>query len=501
MLRRFLSFLVAVCVSFMSVVLPISAFAQTIPSVAGPFSPYPPYSNPWLSDGWSSNNPRTVSATSSGGASVIRQGVASVVKDGITVKIPVTAAVSLERAALAKSVALAAASGLAGPYGVALALAIEFGRSKGVFECENYGWCKAGSTTRDDGGPAGRYWSSGENETQFSTPEAACASQGLPYATFNGASSYYCDAVANSPDHTSGKIAYVRTGVCQPGYSLSGDKCLSDKPPPNLPSSPPYSDPAFPPWLDTGAGSSNSGPKLYDAARAGGGQPENPAVAGPSASGFTSPGASSEPTITNRTTVTNSDGTTSTQTTTKRVDVQLQTTGNNTANNNVTNYATNTTTTVTTTNNSTGATTTSVSQDNPGLSPNQNTPAEPQPEDKGPRECGTPGKPRCQIDETDTPTSADTAKVGSEITAAVSQTQEGAIAAITDNQDLDRNSSTAWQFGFNLPSGCTPYPMFLNIVLDYCRFQPVIHDVMSMVWYGSSFFTIAGMFGRAAREG
>lgn len=117
----------------------------------------------------------------------------------------------------------------------------------------------------------------------------------------------------------------------------------------------------------------------------------------------------------------------------------------------------------------------------------------------GPVECGSPGRPKCAIDETGTPTDATT--VGTSISSQITTTKDAATTAIGNESTADHKPATRWQFSFSLPSQCTPFPMFLDIVLDYCRFQPMIHDIMSMVWYGTTFFTIAGMFGRAAREG
>lgn len=47
----------------------------------------------------------------------------------------------------------------------------------------------------------------------------------------------------------------------------------------------------------------------------------------------------------------------------------------------------------------------------------------------------------------------------------------------------------AWTWTFQLPTGCTPLPVFLDVILDPCEWQPMIHDLMSMIW------AITGVFG------
>ncbi len=91
--------------------------------------------------------------------------------------------------------------------------------------------------------------------------------------------------------------------------------------------------------------------------------------------------------------------------------------------------------------------------------------------------CGAPGQPKCRIDESGTPSGQgdfDAANRG------VDETREGWLAEITKAQELQVDG---WTWTFQLPSGCTPLelPAF-NMSLDVCRFQPVIHDIMSMVW-------------------
>lgn len=188
--------------------------------------------------------------------------------------------------------------------------------------------------------------------------------------------------------------------------------------------------------------------------------------------------------------VTNPDGTTSTERTKQDTTVTPVPPSNPTLGNiNQTTYTVNNVTTTTTTNNSTGAVTTSTQTTNNNQAPD----AKP-PEDKSPRECGTPGKPKCQIDETGTQvwkdtSSAEIAKVDAATSDAITKVGAG----------MKKDTDTAWPFTFQLPSSCGSWPLFLNIVVEFCRFQPVVHDLMTAVWVASTTFVVIGMFGRTIR--
>lgn len=128
-----------------------------------------------------------------------------------------------------------------------------------------------------------------------------------------------------------------------------------------------------------------------------------------------------------------------------------------------------------------------------GSTGNANNPLPPKP--PGPVECGTPGRPNCQIDDS---------QIGS-----AAGVYEPSIKALSDTQKFaaDQIASaasaigkdTGWKFSFSLPTQCSAFPLFLNVVADFCRFQPMIHDLMSLVWVSTTFFVLIGMFGRAQR--
>lgn len=104
--------------------------------------------------------------------------------------------------------------------------------------------------------------------------------------------------------------------------------------------------------------------------------------------------------------ISNSDGTTSTVNVDTQSTVTPQTTGSQVSNSN-TQFPITTTTTTTTINNTTNVTNITTTTNTPPVI-NNNNPGQPVPAaDTGPKECGTPGKPKCQIDETGTPTAED----------------------------------------------------------------------------------------------
>lgn len=158
-----------------------------------------------------------------------------------------------------------------------------------------------------------------------------------------------------------------------------------------------------------------------------------------------------------------------------------------------TTFPTTTTVTTTTVNNTTNVTTTSTTIINPPV----NDPSNKQPgkeAETGPKECGSPGKPKCAIDEAGT---VPPAKTGDASQATVDAAQSSAMPTIAAAMKTD--ADTGWGFTFELPSQCSSFPMFLNIVIDFCRFQPMVHDIMSMVWVMTTGFLIIGMFGRTFR--
>lgn len=102
----------------------------------------------------------------------------------------------------------------------------------------------------------------------------------------------------------------------------------------------------------------------------------------------------------------------------------------------------------------------------------------PKPEDgKEQAACGAPGQPKCSINEAGTP---DGKNAFDSSNAGLEEGKKGWIAELGKVKDL---AAPGWTWTFQLPSGCTALsvPAF-SLTLDVCQFQPIIHDIMSMLW-------------------
>lgn len=90
--------------------------------------------------------------------------------------------------------------------------------------------------------------------------------------------------------------------------------------------------------------------------------------------------------------------------------------------------------------------------------------------------CGLPDTPACKIDESGTP-SAPPPDVFGDPDASLDP-----LRTIIDQQPLE----VEWTWAFTLPTGCEPFqvPGFEDIFppLDMCQWQPMIHDLMSLIW-------------------
>lgn len=98
--------------------------------------------------------------------------------------------------------------------------------------------------------------------------------------------------------------------------------------------------------------------------------------------------------------------------------------------------------------------------------------------------CGIAGKPACdvKIDETGVP-DADSAgnrfdPPGTDLTAA-EESVSGPGGFISQWEAWTPGGFT---FSFNLPTGCTPLPVFEGLVIDVCDYQSQFHGLMSLVW-------------------
>lgn len=106
--------------------------------------------------------------------------------------------------------------------------------------------------------------------------------------------------------------------------------------------------------------------------------------------------------------------------------------------------------------------------------------------------CGLPGTPPCKIDETGTPQAPATTP-GADA--------EGAGAGLRGFVDgITGTSFPAFQWSFALPTTCgvIQVPAFAPYLstIDVCQFQPLFHDIMTVVWVLGGLFGAIGLFWR-----
>lgn len=113
--------------------------------------------------------------------------------------------------------------------------------------------------------------------------------------------------------------------------------------------------------------------------------------------------------------------------------------------------------------------------------------------------CGLPGKAECAIDE------KNTAEVTEEARARHDPQQDATDAYNPLKEFLENAESALPEFptinwAFTLPTGCAAIalPAFEPFLqqIDVCQFQPMFHDVMSLVWLMGGLFGAIGTFWR-----
>lgn len=108
--------------------------------------------------------------------------------------------------------------------------------------------------------------------------------------------------------------------------------------------------------------------------------------------------------------------------------------------------------------------------------------------------CGGPGQPVCRVkvDETGTPTGQGAFSGLNQQADGVVQSMQGVVEGIKNSQ------IPSWSWTFQLPTGCTPFVMeAFQISIDICKYQPLIHDLMSLVWIASTISFLIWLFIRA----
>lgn len=283
-------------------------------------------------------------ATNTGsGVDVSRSGASRV--SGLT--IPRTATTAFTRAKITTAATTAASALCGGPVAmIACAVAIDYGITKGITACIEYGWCKNPDPV-----------ATGEEQTVAQK----CARPAVP-RTDGG---FFNSGEFDFPTLYTARCKMEAIYQGNTSYAW-GTPFNITFPPGKEPSSPPWNHPGFPPHLDQKQGEDPSLPPKLVSDSADNGYPPEPSTPGPNVS---APPVTGSPTVTGTSTKQNADGSTSTSTTTTTTTVTPTVNNNQTTNTTITYQTTNNTTT-TTTNNTTNQTTT----ENKTEAPNTDTP-------------------------------------------------------------------------------------------------------------------------------
>lgn len=132
-----------------------------------------------------------------------------------------------------------------------------------------------------------------------------------------------------------------------------------------------------------------------------------------------------------------------------------------------------------------------------GSTPGGPAPGEPGPEGEP---CGAPGQPICavRVDESGTPGAKeyqDAIKQQGDLATELYGEEGGLTRRVQDFLGESPAGIAGWTWTFSLPTGCTPYVVAaLNITLDVCDFQPVIHDIMGLLWVLSTIFALVRVY-------
>jgi len=110
--------------------------------------------------------------------------------------------------------------------------------------------------------------------------------------------------------------------------------------------------------------------------------------------------------------------------------------------------------------------------------------------------CGLPNTPACKIDETGTPTTGTISKAEADAAKA------SALGKITE---IGAIQAPAWTWSFSLPTVCSPITVgpFLTqtVTVDLCQYQPMIHDLVALIWAAFTVWACVGMVGRTFATG
>jgi len=110
--------------------------------------------------------------------------------------------------------------------------------------------------------------------------------------------------------------------------------------------------------------------------------------------------------------------------------------------------------------------------------------------------CGLPNTPACKIDETGTP------KAG---TISKTEVDEAKADALDRLGEIGQIQAPAWTWSFALPHNCSSITVgpFLSqsVEVDLCQYQPMIHDLVALLWAAFTVWACVAMVGRAFAVG
>lgn len=114
-------------------------------------------------------------------------------------------------------------------------------------------------------------------------------------------------------------------------------------------------------------------------------------------------------------------------------------------------------------------------------------------ENTGPKECGTPGRPKCQIDETGTPDGKDAFNTAGESLTSAFEDATNQLSNITKSDDKDTSFGQG-ATGWFTPGACESLNLGdmngIPLVVNFCDQVSAASNITSFIWVVSTFFGI-----------
>lgn len=93
--------------------------------------------------------------------------------------------------------------------------------------------------------------------------------------------------------------------------------------------------------------------------------------------------------------------------------------------------------------------------------------------------CGVPGTPPCAVKVDDSGMPPDGGNALKQETGDIDPQKTTVLDKLGE---IDEWELGDWTWTFQLPTGCTPLPMFLGVEVNPCQWQAEVHDVMTVIW-------------------